>query len=442
MKFFPKIRNKIGNGFRAIGRGFLNLFTKVSATWSVLVQRSGPVYSNRDYKNFAEETYMKNSIAFRCIDMIAKSFASVPWNLFREVNGERVEVDNHPVNDLLKRPNPRDSWYFLMVQLSAYLPIAGNSYIEQVKPTTGPNRQYPHEMYVLRPDRVTINVSEQTGTVSGYTYTAHGQTVNFEVDVVTGKSDILHIKQFHPLDDWYGMATTEPAAREIDTSNEGVDFNKNLLENRAVPGMMFFYNDTMTQAQFERLEKRLKEKYSGGVNAGKNMILEGAHDAKPYAFTPAEIEFLESNRELATRIAMTYGVPPQLLGIPGSQTFANFEQARLAFWEETIIPLLSHSAGEINNWLFSEEDLFLVPVLDQVPALEPKRASLWERSQKADFITINEKRDMVDMEAVDGGDVILVPANMLPLNAEPTEEEINEPDIEEEEEGIEEEIEE
>lgn len=412
-------------------------FKKVSKTFAVIVDRAGAIWNNRDYENFSKESYMKNVISFRCIDIIAKSLASIPWELYREVNGERVEIDQHEMKDLLKRPNPKSSWFFLMLQGAAYFPIAGNVYFEKVQLESGPNRGKVKELYCLRPDRMTIHTTED-GIISRYEYKVNGKSVFYEVDPLTGRSDILHIKSFHPLDDWYGLATTEPVAREIDSSNEATDFNKNLLENRAVPGMVFIHKENLSDDQFKRLEKQLKDKYSGGVNAGKNMILEGTDDVRPYGFTPAEMDFIESNRELSRRISYGYGVPPQLIGIPGDNTYSNYQEARLAFWEDTIIPLGQHFIGEFNNWLFPESDMFYGYVLDNIAALATKREKLWESAQNSDFLTINEKREMVGFEAIEGGDVILVPATMLPLGEQPSEEEMDETVPPEEEEPVEE----
>lgn len=415
-----------------------DFFTKSSKTFSVIVDRACVIWSTRDYENFAKESYMKNVIAFRCIELIAKSVASVPWDLFREEEGERIEIDTHPMKDLLKRPNPGSSWYFLMVQAASYFPIAGNTYFERVGIDAGPNKGIVKELYVLRPDRMSLYVND-SGELEKYIYTVNGKEVEFPVDPVTLMSDILHIKSFHPLDDWYGLSTTEPVAREIDSSNEATDFNKNLLENRAVPGMVFVHKENLSQDQFDRLEKQLKDKYSGGVNAGKNMILEGTDEVKPYGFSPAEMDFIESNRELSRRISYGYGVPPQLIGIPGDSTYSNYQEARLAFWEDTVIPLLTHFIGEVNNWFFSESDMFYGFVLDNIPALALKREKLWVSAQNSDFLTINEKRNMVGFEAIDDGDVILVPATMLPLGSEPTEDELSEEETNEEDEIIEDE---
>jgi phage portal protein BeeE len=121
---------------------------------------------------------------------------------------------------------------------------------------------------------------------------------------------------------------------------------------------------------------------------------------------------------MSRRIAMAYGVQPQMLGIKGDSTYSNYEQARQAFWEETVTFYLTLIRDEFNHWLLRGSNKYLDYDLDNMPAFELKRASLWERARAADFITINEKRAMVGEDTVDGGDIILVSATMLPLGAE------------------------
>ena len=208
-----------------------------------------------------------------------------------------------------------------------------------------------------------------------------------------------------------------------------------MLQNEGRPGIIYSVKGTLTDTQFDRLEKQLKESYSGAANAGKNLILESLEGAAvtPYNWSPKEMDFIESNRELSRKLSYAYGVPPMLIGIPGDNTYSNYKEARLAFWEDTVIFYLEYIKGEFNNWFFEQKsDLFFDFDLDDIPALAPKREMLWERAEKANFLTTNEKREMVGMEKIDGGDVLLVPANMIPLDLAGTIDE--EPDQEEEEE--------
>jgi HK97 family phage portal protein len=389
----------------------------------------GAAWTTNDYENFAKETYLKNVIAFRCIDEISKSVASVSWNLFNLINENKREVVlDHPINELLKRPNPSDSLSFIMLSMTAYLVMSGNSFIERIGPTSGDNAGIPKELHVLRPDRMKILTSN--GKLDGFEYKVGSNCVTWKIDPITKQCDVLHMKSFHPTDDWWGAAVTEPTAREIDSSNQATEWNKAILDNEGRPGMVFTLVGAMGEESFDALERHLRDEHTGAKNAGKNIVITGESGTKaqPYAWSPKDLDFIEGGRELARRIALGYGVPPQLLGIPGDNTYSNYKEARMAFWETTVLFYLNYFRGELNNWIFlDEESIFLDYVLDDIPALSPKREALWERAQKSDFLTINEKRELVGLEKYEPeespGDVILVPASMIPLGVVEDEEE-------------------
>ena len=415
-----------------------NLFSRfgskssaVAATLVTGLGQGGALWTPRRYDLYAKATYMTNVIAFRCIDEIAKSVASINWELFKEnSDGEQVKIDNHPILPLLRRANPDDSFHFFMLKATAFLVLSGNTFIERVSPDTGPNAGIPKELYVLRPDRMKILVNPNTGAITGYEHTVNGRKVVFETDPITMQADVLHVKGFNPIDDFWGSGPTEPAARQIDTNNEAVKWQKSLLENQGRPGLIFTIKGFLGEKQKEQMIQQLNDKYSGAASAGKNLIVEtggdgvnsssmGGMDVKPYGFTPTEMDWLESNNALARTIAFAYGVPPQIIGIPGDNTFSNQKEARLAFWETTVFYYTGHMGGELNNWFFDRDSgLFLKPNLNIVPALEARREILWDRAEKATFITINEKRRMVGLEDDPNGDVILIPATMLPLGQE------------------------
>lgn len=411
------------NVFKRAGRRIGNWLQQKTSKISTIVAVStfgGVIWPEAKYDVYAKETYLRNIIAFRCINIIAMAISSVIWKMVQaDDDGEFEDMPEHPLMQLIKRPNPNDSFSFLMLQIASYLVMSGNCFIERVSLSTGPNVGIPKELYVLRPDRMAILVDEKSGAITGYKYTIGGRDVKWEVNP-DGSCDILHIKLFHPLDDWYGAAITETARYEIDTSNAETEWNKKLLDNECRPGMIFRYKGNLGDQQFDRLEKQLNDKFSGSKNAGKNLILEGEDmpDAKPYGFSPTEMDFLEGGREKARRIALAYGVPPMMLGIPGDNTYSNYKEARQALWEDTIFFYLGLIKDELNNWMLKTdtEKYILNYCLDEIPALAPKREALWDKLQNASWLTINEKRNMAGMETVEGGDVLLVPATMMPLD--------------------------
>jgi phage portal protein BeeE len=86
-----------------------------------------------------------------------------------------------------------------------------------------------------------------------------------------------------------------------------------------------------------------------------------------------------------------------LLGIPGDNTFSNYQEAQRAFWRSTVLPLVTRTAKALASWLGPawHTDLDLRPDLDQIEALTSEREALWARIEKVSFLTLNEKRAAV-----------------------------------------------
>ena len=388
---------------------------KASAVGPLIFVGGGAAkWSNRDYRAFADQGYRKNLVAYRAISIVARAVASVPWVLFRR----ETEIGEHPLLDLLMRPNPMMGGSEFFEAVTAFHQIAGNSYVE----ASGSTRAAPSELYPLRPDRVFIEAGK-TGFPAKYTYRAAGGEFSWDVDQLTGTSAVLHLKAFNPLDDWYGMSPIEAASWSIDIRNETDRWNKALLQHDARPAGAFIpmakdgMVGTITDEQAIQLREDIDTFYAGASNAGRPMILTSAMDYKQMSINPKDMDWINAKHTTATDIAQAFGVPPQILGIPGSQTFANMEQARLFMWEDTVIPLLGHLRSALNTWLVPQFDdtLRLDNDLDQVPALGERRRQHFEMLERSDYLTINEKRVATGYEPIDDGDVVLVPATMVPI---------------------------
>ncbi len=378
-------------------------------------------WSEKNLENYAKEAYLKCVIAYRCALEIAQLVSSTGWKLMRKESRKTLkEVEDHPVLDLLDRPNPTESWGFQKYCATVFLAIMGESYWERVRLMTGSDRA-PKELYVLNPTRVNPRVDNRTGVLKGYEYRNGMSVVEFPVDPVTMQADVLMLKHFNPLNDWRGSAPTETAARDIDTDNEGTTWNMMLLKNAARPGLvLMFKGQTLTDEQYEVLKKDLKEEHAGSSKPGDSLILHGTNpEIAPYGFTPMDMDFIEGGREKARRVALAYGVPPMLLGIPGDNTYSNYEAAKLAFVETTGFFYLNLTCSMFSNWMFRpEEKLVFVPDLDTIPALEPRRKEQWEKAAKANWLKIDEKRRLTGYDELEDGqgNVVMVPGGDVPLD--------------------------
>jgi phage portal protein BeeE len=118
------------------------------------------------------------------------------------------------------------------------------------------------------------------------------------------------------------------------------------------------------------------------------------------SLTPADMDFIAGKHSAARDIALAFGVPPQLLGIPGDATYANYREANAALWRQTVIPLVKKTCGALTGWLGRRfEDVRIEPDLDGVPALQVERDALWSRLNAASFLTDEERRRMAGVGA-------------------------------------------
>jgi HK97 family phage portal protein len=206
-----------------------------------------------------------------------------------------------------------------------------------------------------------------------------------------------------------GLAPIEAAAVAVDTHNSAARWNKALLDNAARPsGALVFSadNNVLSSQQFDRLKRELDDTYTGTANAGRPMLLEGGLDWKAMSLSPKDMDFLEAKHTAAREIALAFGVPPMLLGIPGDNTFANYAEANRTFFRQTVLPLASRVGASIAQWLSPRfgEAIRVTIDTDRIDALAADRAALWDRVTGAAFLTLNEKREAVGYGPVAGGD--------------------------------------
>jgi HK97 family phage portal protein len=223
-------------------------------------------------------------------------------------------------------------------------------------------------------------------------------------------SPICHIKSFHPQDDHYGFSPLQAAASAIDVHNAASRWSKALLDNAARPSGAIVYRgadgqSALSNDQYDRLVEEMETQHQGARNAGRPMLLEGGLDWKPMGFSPSDMEFQKTKEAAAREIAIAYGVPPMLLGIPGDATYANYQEANRAFYRLTVLPLATRVLSAIAVWLsdYADEDVDLRPDLDQVPALSVERDAQWRRVSEAAFLTDAEKRNLLGLPVLEVG---------------------------------------
>jgi len=388
---------KTSNIFSKIAHKIFPQKSSYSSGYAAIFSSPGePIWMKREYSKFAEEAYQKNVIAHRAITMIASSAAGVKWQVFYR---KKLSAD-HALAKLLARPHPHAGGAEFFENIYAYRLISGNAYIQAIRLNDAP----PQELYCLRPDRVAVIPGSNAIAKAYRYYIDNNKYRDFIVDPLSGKSDILHIRYFHPLNDWYGLSPIEAAAYSIDQHNQSAVWNQSLLQNGARPsGALVMKNGELSDEQYERIKRQVEESYTNPVNSGRPLLLEGGMEWKEMSLSSKDMDFIEAKNCAAREIALAFGVPPQLLGIPGDNTYSNFQEARLALWEETILPMLDSIKDSLNNWLapMFGSHVYIDYDKDNISALTEKRENIWQRLENANFLTINEKRAILGFPPIE-----------------------------------------
>ena len=371
---------------------------KASATARVVAWHgAGRVaWSPRDTRTLTRSGYLGNPVVYRCVKMIGEAAAALPLGV--QDAGGRYEA--HPLLALLARPNPAQGKADLLEALYGQILLSGDGYVEAVGGEEG--GALPGELHVLRSDRMSL-VPGADGWPVAYDYTVGARKHRF--DVRGPVPQVCHIRSFHPQDDHYGLSPMQAAAQALDVHNAASRWSKALLDNAARPSGAIVYRGgegqgTLSADQYDRLVSEMESYHQGARNAGRPMLLEGGLDWKPMGFSPADMEFQKTKESAAREIALAFGVPPMLLGIPGDATYANYQEANRAFYRQTVLPMCTRVLAALAEWLMrftGDGGLRVFPDLDQVPALAAERESQWRRVTRADFLTPAEKRRMLGL---------------------------------------------
>ncbi len=347
----------------------------------------------RSYAALARAGFMQNPVAYRSVRLISEAAAAIPLVLH---DGDS-EVSGHRLLELLRRPNPMTDGAAFVEAICGHLLLSGNAYVEAALIDGEVRALHP-----LRPDRVRP-IEGADGWPEAYEYRAGASVRRIAAEGPGGEpATILPLALFHPLADHRGFPPLGAAQNALDLHNAAARWNRALLENSARPSGALIYKaeggGNLSPDQFDRLKSELETGYSGAARAGRPLLLEGGLDWKAMALTPKDMDFIEARNGAARDIALAFGVPPMLLGIPGDVTYSNYAEANRALYRLTVLPLVKRITGALGAWLgahLGEPSLTLSIDLDAVEGLSAEREALWSRVAAADFLTRGEKREAV-----------------------------------------------
>ena len=373
---------------------------------------SSPIWTDEDLARLTKGGYVNCYAVYACVKQIVDAAGGIPWNLFRKPisrDAKKEKLEDHALLDLMSRPNPENGGAAFKKNTLAFYLISGNSYNLQAGPETGP----PLELYCPRPDRMQVLPGTKADPIRGYKYSVGANSDTYET------KKILHLKAFHPLNDWYGLSPIRVAAKLVDIQTMAAEWNARLLQQDCRPPGAIVTEGSLEDEQREALEKQLEEKMMGYKHAGRPPVFEAGIKWQAFAITPRDMDWIKSDQLNSRKICAVFNVAPELIGDAENKTYSNYQEARKALYLENILPLMDYLRDEYNNWLapqWENERLMLEYDKDAIEAIQEERNKVYEREEMAYWRTLNEKRKATgDDDIGPAGDIILVPSNYVPL---------------------------
>ena len=368
-----------------------------------------------------QTTYGISAWVYRCITVIAQNAATVK-KIIKDADSGEI-IDNHPLLPLLnQRPNPLMSAFEFYEQLYSFLDLIGDFFCELVSKENGEII----DLVPMRPDKVKIKASK-TDYVTGYEYSIGDMTVKLE------PRDVIHGKYFNPYDEYWGLSPLSAAKIALETDIYAAMWNKRFFQEGAIPRGYITVPGTPSKEEINRIKSDWRKKHKG-LKQQDIAVITNEGKIEVIGATQSDMEFLNQRRFSREEILAIYGVPPSLAGIfqfsTTSARSAGAEQQMKLFWEETILPRL-RKLDDAFTLAFQERGMSIV-VESDLKKVQALRRDVKETAQIARLaiqsgLTLNEVRERIwEEEPIgDDGDIIFLPANLMPM-AEDIEERVEE----------------
>ena len=339
----------------------------------------------RSYEAMVREVFEINPVGQRSVRLVASGVGAVPiYSVSRNEQAARMVMADG-----------------VMETITAGLLLHGNAYVQLIADDAGA----PTELVVLRPDRVTLRLDGRGQTV-GFDYHAGETGAMIAARDVLGRRQMAHIKAYSALDDHYGLGCLGAAIAPAAVHNRAAKWNKALLDNAARPSGAMMYDagdgSVLSADQFARLKSELETMFSGAEAAGRPMILDGGLKWQAMSMTPADMDFVALKEGAARDIALAFGVPPVLVGLPGDATYSNAREAGRALTRQTVLPMAKRILGGLgkmlDDWFAADAEVGLAVQIEELSELAEDRVRLWDAVSKADFLSVAEKRSILGFE--------------------------------------------
>lgn len=355
------------------------------------------------------DTALACSAVFACVQVRAQTLAALPLKLYRrKANGDKEPALNHPLYRLLSAsPHPDLTSFEFFEMMQGHLDLRGNAYAQIVRDNSGTIRR----LVPLHPDRVRVYRSD-TVTPEGLRPLVYEVTnAGFGGTVKLAAFEILHLRNFGG-DGICGYSPIRVASETIGLALAADEHAARMFSNGAKPAGVLEHPGKLGDSGVKNLRKSWEEIHGGVSNSGRVAILEENMKFHEIGLSNEDAQLLQSRKYSRSEVASIYRTPPHKIGDLERATFSNIEQQSIEFVQDCMLPICVRTEKRLNVTLLSEDEqreyFFAFNLAGLLRGDLPSRYTAFRmglgRAGEPGWITINDIREIEDMNRVAGGD--------------------------------------
>lgn len=356
--------------------------------------------------NVTPETALRVSAVYASVRVLAETLAQLPVHVYQRVGKRNVLVPDHPLNMVLsRRPNDWQTSFEFFEMMQGHLALRGNCYAQIVP---GPNGSVT-QLIPLRPDRMKVErldngrllylFRDETGVETKYSQDEIFHVRGMSSDGIVGQSPI--------------SLMSDPIGLTIAADKYGGTF----FRNNARPSGILRADGALKPNEMDAMKQSWMAAHGGPDNAHRVAVLANGLQWQAIGMSSEDAQLLETRQFQITEIARIFRVPPHMIGDLSRSTFSNIEQQSLEFIQYTMMPWMVRWEKAIARDLIADDETYYAKFEAEgiLRGDSAARSAYYRELINTGVMTINEARELEDMEPVEYGDVNLIQGAMIPL---------------------------
>lgn len=347
------------------------------------------------FGNYSTLNGMGLSAFFAAVNLISSSVAMLPLNEKQVIDNKDSIVKNSKIADLFN--NTRLTKFNLIKKCIEDVLVKGNAFIHIKRDEAG----NPIKLIYLRPTQVSIFYNEYTDELY---YIVNRQNVKYKVY----DEDMIHLV-LHSNDGVNGLSIINYATRSINLANNAESSASDYFSSgMQIKGVLKTKTPITTDKQRQDIRAAWNQVH-GGNNGSGLAVLSGVEDYIPMQNSANDAQLIQTRQYSVLEIARFFNINPILLGDLSHTSYSDIESANIEFLEHTLLPYIYMLQEEFTRKLIKTRNHYID--LDENELLKGNKQSMANFIKtlvSCGVITPNEGRKMLGLNAMEGGDELIV----------------------------------